>query len=155
MIDKLVRKGGLEPPRFYPPDPKSGASANSATFAKRWSRAGFAGLSVGYFSPDLFARRNEQEILENRLQEIVTERQFRLDGSFRAWHENDQPKLKVIQDLRYQYQRPAACRGIPPTQRIRTARWSARTVGLRGHGSNVACRDSTALRSASGKCTCR
>ena len=29
----MVRKGGLEPPRCYPPDPKSGASANSATFA--------------------------------------------------------------------------------------------------------------------------
>ncbi len=29
----LVRKGGLEPPRLAAPDPKSGASANSATFA--------------------------------------------------------------------------------------------------------------------------
>ncbi len=29
----LVRKGGLEPPRLTAPDPKSGASANSATFA--------------------------------------------------------------------------------------------------------------------------
>jgi hypothetical protein len=29
----LVRKGGLEPPWVSPPDPKSGASANSATFA--------------------------------------------------------------------------------------------------------------------------
>jgi hypothetical protein len=29
----LVRKGGVEPPWVAPPDPKSGASANSATFA--------------------------------------------------------------------------------------------------------------------------
>jgi hypothetical protein len=31
----MVRKGGLEPPWVSPPDPKSGASANSATFARR------------------------------------------------------------------------------------------------------------------------
>ena len=29
----MVRMRGLEPPRSYPPDPKSGASANSATSA--------------------------------------------------------------------------------------------------------------------------
>src|SRR5260221_3689489 len=29
----MVRKGGLEPPRLAAPDPKSGASANSATLA--------------------------------------------------------------------------------------------------------------------------
>src|SRR5689334_2281353 len=31
--ESMVRKGGLEPPWVSPPDPKSGASANSATFA--------------------------------------------------------------------------------------------------------------------------
>ena len=30
----MVRKGGLEPPHLSVPDPKSGASANSATFAE-------------------------------------------------------------------------------------------------------------------------
>ena len=31
----VVRKGGLEPPPLAGPDPKSGASANSATFAEQ------------------------------------------------------------------------------------------------------------------------
>jgi hypothetical protein len=36
LREQLVRKGGLEPPRLAAPDPKSGASANSATFAWSW-----------------------------------------------------------------------------------------------------------------------
>src|SRR5436190_14716722 len=35
-----MRKGGLEPPHLSVPDPKSGASANSATFANAFSNFG-------------------------------------------------------------------------------------------------------------------
>jgi hypothetical protein len=31
LVNIMVRARGLEPPRNYPPDPKSGASASSAT----------------------------------------------------------------------------------------------------------------------------
>jgi hypothetical protein len=34
MPESVVRKGGLEPPPLAGPDPKSGASASSATFAR-------------------------------------------------------------------------------------------------------------------------
>src|SRR6185295_15437471 len=37
---RMVRKGGLEPPRAAPPAPKAGASTNSATFAYAARRVG-------------------------------------------------------------------------------------------------------------------
>ena len=50
----LVRKGGLEPPPLAGPDPKSGASANSATFASlhcshQFNNLNSAHLSIGVF----------------------------------------------------------------------------------------------------------
>ena len=45
----VVRKEGLEPSRFYPPDPKSGASANSATFA---GEVLLKGIAVRMESPE-------------------------------------------------------------------------------------------------------
>ena len=39
-MNYLVRKGGVEPPPLAGPDPKSGASANSATFACQHYKAG-------------------------------------------------------------------------------------------------------------------
>ena len=45
----LVRKGGLEPPWVTPPDPKSGASANSATFAKVCQEMSFLAADYSHF----------------------------------------------------------------------------------------------------------
>src|SRR5207302_4282807 len=42
----LVRKGGLEPPRFYPHAPQTCASTNSATSARDGSIVGLALRSV-------------------------------------------------------------------------------------------------------------
>ena len=62
-------KGGLEPPRFYPPDPKSGASANSATFAFEVStlivtRCRFGARAVFFFPALLLS--NAAKLAERR-----------------------------------------------------------------------------------------
>ena len=44
---RLVRKGGLEPPWVSPPDPKSGASANSATLASCGALQNYTAMPAG------------------------------------------------------------------------------------------------------------
>src|SRR5256885_8385875 len=57
----LVRKGGLDPPPLSVPDPKSGASANSATFA---NQANEVEDSIGkqMNAPDVNSRELSDEV---------------------------------------------------------------------------------------------
>ena len=59
----MVRKGGLEPPHLSVPDPKSGASANSATFALALSELHFQSAKKNITCDDL---RHSEELLDNR-----------------------------------------------------------------------------------------
>src|ERR1051326_428002 len=52
-VCSLVRKGGLEPPHLSVPDPKSGASANSATFACDLRRKLYHSRSVTCNGPQI------------------------------------------------------------------------------------------------------
>ncbi len=51
QVMRVVRKGGLEPPRGAPPAPKAGASTNSATFAARRPNAIARGRIIAECSP--------------------------------------------------------------------------------------------------------
>ena len=42
----MVRKGGLEPPHLTAPEPKSGASTNSATFAMLFAQFYISALLI-------------------------------------------------------------------------------------------------------------
>ena len=48
-MEKLVRGGGVEPPRVTPPEPKSGASASFATHALNLVISTELGSTNGFF----------------------------------------------------------------------------------------------------------
>ncbi len=59
-----MRKGGLEPPPLAGPDPKSGASADSATFARDHYKTGREGYGD-------FARLSTNTWAQHRAKEVV------------------------------------------------------------------------------------
>ena len=63
----VVRKGGLEPPHLSVPDPKSGASANSATFAYQLEVAALRQRARIACSQSLSHKARTSDILPRRI----------------------------------------------------------------------------------------